>query len=163
MPILDDFRLASEFPEIDVYPRPHQPKGPSILIGGGSKAALKRVITLGDGWLAPSFSVAQMGQALLELERLAETLNGPMPSFVGLDIFGAIADTESDAWKIAGETVGQRGRENILVGSSDQVRERVEAYRDLGVTMLEVKFIYDNASQLMSMMSQFSEEVAAHF
>ncbi|QDQ98822.1 TIGR03619 family F420-dependent LLM class oxidoreductase [Tomitella fengzijianii] len=46
-------REESEFPATGnvMLPRPRQRPGPPILIGGNSKAAMRRVAELGDGWL----------------------------------------------------------------------------------------------------------------
>jgi probable F420-dependent oxidoreductase len=41
-----------QVPEITLLPRPVQPGGPPIWIGGRSDAALRRVARLGDGWIA---------------------------------------------------------------------------------------------------------------
>jgi probable F420-dependent oxidoreductase len=53
-------------------PRPSQPGGPPILVGGMSRAALRRAALLGDGWLAfqREFDTAQLADLLEALENL---------------------------------------------------------------------------------------------
>jgi probable F420-dependent oxidoreductase len=51
-------------------PRPSQPNGPPILVGGMSRAALRRAALRGDGWLAFQRGELNAGQ----LEDLLETL-----------------------------------------------------------------------------------------
>jgi probable F420-dependent oxidoreductase len=51
-------------------PRPSQPNGPPILVGGMSRAALRRAAQRGDGWLAFQRGELDAGQ----LEDLLETL-----------------------------------------------------------------------------------------
>jgi probable F420-dependent oxidoreductase len=49
----DDASFHGEFVNYDnlvLLPRPYTPGGPPFLIGGDSEAAMKRSVTLGDGW-----------------------------------------------------------------------------------------------------------------
>ena len=52
-------------------PKPLQTPHPPILIGGGSNAALRRVVEHGDGWHALRKSPAQIREALRELGQMA--------------------------------------------------------------------------------------------
>jgi probable F420-dependent oxidoreductase len=56
-------------------PRPSQPGGPSILVGGMSRAALRRAALRGDGWLAFQREELDTGQLAYLLEIL-EDLRG---------------------------------------------------------------------------------------
>lgn len=49
-----------DFQEIDVNPRPVQPLGPPILVGGHSDAALERAGRIGDGWIASRMDVERL-------------------------------------------------------------------------------------------------------
>ena len=54
-------------------PRPSQPSGPPILVGGMSRAALRRAALCGDGWLAfqrEEFDTGQLANLLETLENL---------------------------------------------------------------------------------------------
>jgi probable F420-dependent oxidoreductase len=54
-------------------PRPSQPSGPPILVGGMSRAALRRAALRGDGWLAfqrEELDTAQLADSLKTLEDL---------------------------------------------------------------------------------------------
>lgn len=49
----DDASFHGEFVNYDnlvLLPRPYTPGGPPFLVGGDSEAAMKRSVTLGDGW-----------------------------------------------------------------------------------------------------------------
>jgi probable F420-dependent oxidoreductase len=51
-------------------PRPSQPGGPPILVGGMSRAALRRAVERGDGWLAFHKAEDDLGQLREQLEAL---------------------------------------------------------------------------------------------
>src|SRR3712207_9203651 len=56
-------------------PRPSQPQGPPILVGGMSRAALRRAALRGDGWLAfprEELDSRQLADLLETLEDLRE-------------------------------------------------------------------------------------------
>src|SRR5688572_27858538 len=56
-------------------PRPSQPNGPPILVGGMSRAALRRAALRGDGWLSfqrEELDSRQLADLLVTLEDLRE-------------------------------------------------------------------------------------------
>jgi probable F420-dependent oxidoreductase len=54
-------------------PKPAQPDGPPILVGGESRRALRRAATLGDGWM--SMPHADLGSLQRQLDLLRAELN----------------------------------------------------------------------------------------
>lgn len=47
------------FPPVGFAPKPVQPGGPPILVGGESDVAMRRAITLGDGWIAMDHDLSE--------------------------------------------------------------------------------------------------------
>jgi probable F420-dependent oxidoreductase len=65
-----------DFEGIDAYPRPVQPDGPRIVVGGNSPVAYRRAVTLAHGWygflLTPdqtALAIDGLRQAATEVER----------------------------------------------------------------------------------------------
>jgi probable F420-dependent oxidoreductase len=58
------------FDEVVFEPKPVQPGGPPILIGGESKAALRRAARLGDGWIGMAHTHESAAVAIDTLRRL---------------------------------------------------------------------------------------------
>jgi probable F420-dependent oxidoreductase len=61
--------------DLILEPRPSQPNGPPILVGGMSRAALRRAALRGDGWLAfqrEELDARQLADLLVTLEDLRE-------------------------------------------------------------------------------------------
>ena len=52
------------YENIDAQPRPVQPDGPPVIIGGASPAAMRRTITHGDGWYGFALDVATTAKAV---------------------------------------------------------------------------------------------------
>ncbi len=59
------------FAGIDAQPRPVQPGGPPVIVGGASPAAMRRTVTHGNGWYGFAMDVETAGKALEGL-KLAE-------------------------------------------------------------------------------------------
>jgi len=54
------------------FPKPARPGGIPILIGGESRAALRRVARLGDGWLPYNLPVEHAGRIITELKQMTQ-------------------------------------------------------------------------------------------
>ena len=59
------------FGEVACLPRPVQPGGPRIWIGGLGPASLRRVVRVGDGWHAVGSDLTALRDGRRELDRLA--------------------------------------------------------------------------------------------
>jgi alkanesulfonate monooxygenase SsuD/methylene tetrahydromethanopterin reductase-like flavin-dependent oxidoreductase (luciferase family) len=50
-----------------------------------------------------------------------------------------------------------------LIGSPDEIRRRVQAYSDAGVSHFEIKFIYPTRARHSEMLQQFAREILPAF
>jgi probable F420-dependent oxidoreductase len=84
-------------------PKPVQPGGPPIWLGGGSEAALRRIGRMGDGWLAGGGENPEsVGDKLAVIHRAAEQA-GRDPGGIGLQIqLGDPRDLDGLAARAAG-------------------------------------------------------------
>jgi len=62
---------------IDAQPRPVQHPGPPIVLGGESPAALRRAVTMANGWYGFGLTPAEAGQHIAVLRRLAQEHERP--------------------------------------------------------------------------------------
>ena len=65
------------FRGIDAHPRPRQRRGPSIVVGGDAPAALRRAVTMADGWYGFGLDVAEARRYIEELRRLGKDHERP--------------------------------------------------------------------------------------
>ena len=110
-------------------PKPLQKPHPPIWVGGHSRAALQRAVTLGDGWHASSQSPEQMR---VYLERLQQAAESAGRSFETLAL--------SLRLKLSHDEVA---------GSRQAIIDRYSAYRDLGLSHLVIDFRRDDLSQML--------------
>lgn len=99
--------LADEWGAGDVgqRPRPVQPGGPPIWVGGSSGAALRRAARLGDGWLPQGPPEGGMRTAITTLRRLREEAGreGPFAIGGGVNLYVGTPPFEVDRWTVTGE------------------------------------------------------------
>ena len=143
------------FSDITFLPKPVQKPYPPIWIGGQSKPAIRRAAHIGDCW----HPVGAIPAAPLEPEELAENLvllyqyaekAGRDPATIQVSVKAPLYD--------AGDSSGPRRR---FSGSSDEVRQDVQTYSDVGVTHLIFDFRTGDPKQTEDRMARFSEEVMA--
>ena len=143
------------FSDITFLPKPVQKPYPPIWIGGQSKPAIRRAAQIGDCW----HPVGAIPAAPLEPEELAENLvllhqyaekAGRDPAIIQVSVKAPLYD--------AGDSSGPRRR---FSGSSDEVRQDVQTYADVGVTHLIFDFRTGDPKQTEDRMARFSEEVMA--
>lgn len=61
----------TQFSGIDAQPRPVQPGGPPIVVGGASDSAIRRAVNIGQGWYGFAMDVATAGKTIARV-RAAE-------------------------------------------------------------------------------------------
>jgi probable F420-dependent oxidoreductase len=61
----------THFNHIQAQPRPVQSGGPPIVVGGTSRAALKRAVTMANGWYGFALDAAATREVLVRLQRIA--------------------------------------------------------------------------------------------
>src|SRR5262245_16921952 len=66
-----------DFAGVDAHPRPVQPGGPPIMIGGNSALARRRAITCARGWIPADFDLDAAREARQALDRDLDVLERP--------------------------------------------------------------------------------------
>ena len=129
------------FDDVRCLPEPVQKPHPPIWIGGHSRAALRRVARLGDGWHPVGANPAvplppdDLRAGLDELYRLTEA-EGRDPSALTISYKAPLYD--------AGRARRGGGRPRPFSGSAEQIAEDIATYERLGVSEL----IFDFRSEL---------------
>ena len=82
-----------DFPPVRSYPKPMQKPYPPVLLGGGAKNVLQRVVAWGDGWLPNRVTPDQLRESRATLDRLA-TDAGRDPSSITITVHGQPADRD---------------------------------------------------------------------
>jgi probable F420-dependent oxidoreductase len=61
-----------DFAAVGFEPKPVQPAGPALHIGGDGRAALRRAATVGTGWMPMNHTVEQLAPSIAQLRSLCE-------------------------------------------------------------------------------------------
>jgi probable F420-dependent oxidoreductase len=81
------------FPPVRSYPKPAQKPHPPVLLGGGAKNVLERVVAWGDGWLPNRITPEQLRESRATLDRLAKAA-GRDPAALTISVHGQAADRD---------------------------------------------------------------------
>jgi len=124
--------------DLSVGPRPVQKPHPDVWFGGVSKPALRRVATLGEGWLPSFVTVAEYAEKAETIRKLAAD--------AGRDIdeehFGALVpylpegggNEEQLLAFVAARRPGVEPRDMVVLGGRDELRTRLEAFIGQGAS-----------------------------
>ncbi len=133
--------------DVGQSPRPVQPGGPPIWIGGSSPAALRRAARLGDGWLPQGPPEQGMESAIREISQMREeagragqpfAINGMARYYVG-----------EPTWDVG----------PCLSGKPGALADAVAAQAAIGVTHMQVKFPARSVDELVEQITAFGSEV----
>ena len=126
--------------------RPHPP----ILIGGLSRAALRRVVRHGNGWLAVAAPPGALRERLVELERLTAEAGRRIEDLTLVyKIFLGIGEPKRGAFE---------GREPGT-GSVAEITDDLKQLRDLGFSKIIVRYRGASASEQMAQIDRFVSEI----
>ena len=146
------------FREIHFEPKPAQPGGIPVWVGGESPRALRRTVELGDGWYPiganpkhPLNSLERYAAHRDRLHAMAETA-GRDPATITLAYWASWfgADHPLD--------LGDIDR-HLLTGTPDQLAEDIAGLARLGVSELVLDFRRPSLAESLEAMQRFAEEV----
>lgn len=133
----------SRFTGISIEPRPAQPGGPALWVGGRSAAALRRAGTLGDGWLPIWVSPERYATGWSEIRRHAESAGRDPEAIVPAAVVPAlVADggerAREDVRAYLGIRYGtpfspQAVERYCVAGTPEECAARVQAYVEAGI------------------------------
>jgi len=141
------------FDDVRCLPEPVQKPHPPIWIGGHSKAALRRVARLGDGWHpvganpAVPLTPADLRRDLDELYRLTEA-EGRDPSALTISYKAPLYDVS--------RPVAAGADRRPFSGSPDQIAEDIATYERLGVSELIFDFRSETSAESLERMERFA-------
>jgi alkanesulfonate monooxygenase SsuD/methylene tetrahydromethanopterin reductase-like flavin-dependent oxidoreductase (luciferase family) len=153
---------------LSLEPPPTNPTGPPIWIASwGSRAGLRRVARLGDGWLAsgynttPSGFAEGLGHLHAELDA-AGVSRGAFPNGI-VTMWLYVSEARRDVERMLGEVLAPMLRRPIEalrdlalpMGSAEQCAERISAYQEAGAERIFVWPLADELHQL----ERFREDV----
>ena len=146
------------FDSVRCLPQPVQKPHPPIWVGGHTRAALRRVAKLGDGWHpvganpAVPLTPPELSSLLDELRRLTEA-EGRDPSKLTISFKAPVYDAGRPG---AAPSTGAR---RPFSGSAEQVAGDVATYARLGVSELIFDFRSESLSESLERMERFASVI----
>lgn len=137
------------FEGVGFHPRPAEPGGPPVLVGGNASASFRRAAEFGDGWVLPADPDGiQAGR-----ERLME-------AWADADRSGAPVVAAETRLRIDDDTEADRP----LAGSPDDVIDGVQGYLDAGTTRLVLSMLEPaDVGDIVDQLTRFADEVRPSF
>lgn len=151
---------------IRLEPFPAQKSGPPIWVGSwGSKAGLRRVARLADGWLASGYNTTPdlFARDWQQLEEFLLTAGKDPSSFPNAiaTMWLYVSEAERDSERILHEVLAPAVnrpvaelRERLPIGSAQHCAEKLAAYRDAGVQRVYLWPLANELEQLHVFMKQ---------
>jgi probable F420-dependent oxidoreductase len=115
-----------EVPRGSVQPKPVQPGGPPILLGGLARPALERAGRIADGWVTSSRTDLSRIAEGVDIIRAAAAEAGRDPEALRIVCRGVV--------RAGAEAAGPGGERLLLSGSYEQIREDTRWLGSQGVT-----------------------------
>ncbi len=142
------------YEHMQTSPRPVQPGGPPIWVGGNSTRSRRRVAELGDGWHASSLLASEMAPGCEHIRNLwANNNRRGEPVFscrIALSLDGVSQEVTSYA--------SRRPRSRIT-GSLEAATAQFVAYRELGLEHVVLEMSTQSHDGTLATMETFAERI----
>jgi len=171
------------FENVEMYPKPVQDPLP-IYVGGNNENAVRRAALYAQGWMGAAMPAEQIRPHIARLREVAEK-NGRDPNRIDIaPQFVACIDQSHEAAlqrfrnsqmykhlvSLSKTTLkdqvkaGARFEETNLIGTRDDIVEKVEGLRKVGVTHISgILFTANSVDEFKDQMQRFAEQVMSHF
>jgi alkanesulfonate monooxygenase SsuD/methylene tetrahydromethanopterin reductase-like flavin-dependent oxidoreductase (luciferase family) len=115
------------FEPVRFLPKPAQPGGPPIWVGGNGARSLRRAAALGDGWHPVRIGVNELRTGVATLRELLDR-NGRQSVDVMI----------SGKFRLYSPGTGplDKPHESELIGRAEQIAEKIKSYQDAGLQYL---------------------------
>ncbi|MFN0072374.1 MAG: TIGR03619 family F420-dependent LLM class oxidoreductase, partial [Chloroflexota bacterium] len=151
----DDPQFDGEFTtfrDVLFQPKPVQPGGPPIWVGGPSAAALRRTALLADAWHPVAASLDDFARGMSTVRSLAQ----------GRAVGGSLR-IRVVIGKDVPDDVGRQGAVRaVLSGSTVQIIEKLMAYQAAGMDHLVADFSENTLDSILDGMRRFAGEIRPH-
>ena len=131
----------TSFDAVSIDPKPVQPGGPPIWVGGRSDAALARAGRIGDGWVAYVVTAERYRQSLEKIraaaDRAGRSLDGFARAHLAFITVGGDFETARQTWvsrlsERYSQDFGPLAERYGVIGTPAQCRETLEKFIDAG-------------------------------
>ncbi len=131
-------------------PKPVQSPGIPILIGGMSRAAMRRTARLGDAWHPNGGTIAELGDRFDAVRTMCAEFDRD-PDEVSLVVRGEldVLDTPSE------------NPSAPMIGAPDQLLRSIESYESIGVSEIVLQVSTDDVDHIRRVQESFAERVIA--
>jgi alkanesulfonate monooxygenase SsuD/methylene tetrahydromethanopterin reductase-like flavin-dependent oxidoreductase (luciferase family) len=136
--------------------------GLTLLMTGGVDATYERIARYCDGWLIANETLNEYREALKSVrERVAALGRDPATLRTVYETFCCVAPTHEEAIRRAATSLADRYKSRgglddalatNLIGTRDEILERMHSYRAAGVQEFELKFVAHSTAHLAEMM-----------
>jgi alkanesulfonate monooxygenase SsuD/methylene tetrahydromethanopterin reductase-like flavin-dependent oxidoreductase (luciferase family) len=139
-----------KFDDIAFQPKGFAGRTPDIWVGGEAKPSQRRAGRYGDSWFPyfPRVTPEDLAQRFAHVRQVAEDA-GRDPEAITLNCCLSVEVTDHD--------VDQEP--DLLRGSPRQVRERLEAFREVGVQHCGLQFLVGRYPERIEQMRRLADEV----
>jgi probable F420-dependent oxidoreductase len=149
-------------------PRPVQPGGPPIWIGGNSEPALRRAVTLADGWHADDVPLEQLRAVSQQLQARAQahgrTVTISLRRTVDLRpaaaAMGRLATPGGGGGIQGGQWPGSST--GVLTGTLEEINATLRQVAVLGVSHFVCQFEHATQAEHLAQIAVFAQECMPH-
>lgn len=161
-----------DFTDVSMRPKPQQPGGPPIIIGGRSQVAQRRAATLGDGYMPYLYTPQQFAQSLEHIHALASAAGRQLETFQAtLYQFIYVADSYDKAFQQANARLSANYNQPFdtlidrycAVGTPEACIARIQAYIDAGAREVILVPTTSSAADFEQQAQRIAREVIPHF
>lgn len=161
-------------PPLEMYPKPVQEPYPPLWVSGKGDKSLDIAAELATGWFSPWLPPDQYPALIADLhQRARDRGRGDVKFTVASEVYVCVDEKTDDAVAHASRTLsvlnqslmteGLARDKTRLVGTPDDISEKIDSYVSAGVEHYEMKFIYDTVEHLQRQLKLFADRVLPNF